>query len=51
ALRPSGAPEPAQGEWLAVADGRVVGAGASPGRARRDARLRGCDSVPVVRRA
>ncbi|WP_327229258.1 hypothetical protein [Streptomyces murinus] len=51
ALRPCGATEPAQGEWLAVADGRVVGAGASPGRARRDARIRGCDSVPVVRRA
>ncbi|WP_328694740.1 hypothetical protein [Streptomyces sp. NBC_00342] len=38
-----------EGGWLAVLDGRVVGAGASPGLARGDARLRGCASVPVVR--
>ncbi|MFD9424420.1 MULTISPECIES: hypothetical protein [unclassified Streptomyces] len=37
------------GDWLAVAEGRVVGSGKSPGQARRDARLRGCESVPVVR--
>ncbi|OON82791.1 hypothetical protein [Streptomyces tsukubensis] len=41
--------ERAEGDWLAVLDGRVVGGGESPGRARRDARLRGCDAVPVVR--
>ncbi|WNI20493.1 hypothetical protein [Streptomyces sp. ITFR-16] len=39
----------AEGGWLAVADGRVVGTGPSPGLARRDAGLRGCASVPVVR--
>ncbi|MEU7023099.1 hypothetical protein ABZ990_20895 [Streptomyces sp. NPDC046203] len=51
ALDASGAADPARGEWLAVADGRVVGAGPSAGLARRDARLRGCATVPVVRRA
>ncbi|MFE6104013.1 hypothetical protein ACFVQ4_29205 [Streptomyces laurentii] len=55
ALRPTAPADLVEGEadgvWLAVADGRVVGAGASPGRARRDARIRGCASVPVIRRA
>ncbi|MEU8699446.1 hypothetical protein AB0C61_17600 [Streptomyces sp. NPDC048680] len=37
------------GGWLAVLDGRVVGTGTSPGRARGDAGLRGCASMPVVR--
>lgn len=37
------------GDWLAVVDGRAVGSGKSPGQARKDARLRGCESVPVVR--
>ncbi|MFJ2274230.1 hypothetical protein ACIOEZ_08620 [Streptomyces sp. NPDC087866] len=38
-----------EGGWLAVLDGRVVGAGPSPGLARRDAERRGCAAVPVVR--
>ncbi|MEV7405328.1 hypothetical protein AB0N93_33660 [Streptomyces sp. NPDC091267] len=37
------------GGWVAVLDGRVVGSGTSPGRARRDAGRRGCPSVPMVR--
>ncbi|MFJ4961111.1 hypothetical protein EES43_08340 [Streptomyces sp. ADI96-02] len=53
ALEPAGADdlraEPAPGDWLAVVDGRAVGAGTSPGQARKDARLRGCGPVPVVR--
>ncbi|MER5886150.1 hypothetical protein ABT160_20200 [Streptomyces sp. NPDC001941] len=50
ALRTSNS-NPAQGDWEALADGRVVGSGASPGRARRDARLRGHEGVPVVRQS
>ncbi|MFB6988023.1 MULTISPECIES: hypothetical protein [unclassified Streptomyces] len=53
ALEPAGAEElstqPSEGDWLAVIDGRVVGSGASPGQARKDAGLRGFGSVPVVR--
>ncbi|MFC8077471.1 hypothetical protein ACFUN8_18290 [Streptomyces sp. NPDC057307] len=53
ALEPTGLdtlrPELSPGDWLAVVDGRAVGSGTSSGRARRDARLRGCDTVPVVR--
>ncbi|MEU6924123.1 MULTISPECIES: hypothetical protein [unclassified Streptomyces] len=41
--------ELSRGDWLAVVDGRAVGSGKSPGQARRDARLRGCESVPVIR--
>ncbi|MFB7594190.1 hypothetical protein [Streptomyces sp. NPDC056160] len=38
------APEaPAEGSWVVLRDGRVVGTGASPGLARRDARERGED--------
>ncbi|MFC8823780.1 hypothetical protein ACFT9I_00265 [Streptomyces sp. NPDC057137] len=53
ALEPTGVDtlrtELSPGDWLAVVDGRAVGSGTSSGRARRDARLRGCDTVPVVR--
>ncbi|MFJ5293863.1 hypothetical protein [Streptomyces sp. NPDC088348] len=53
ALEPAGveglSAAPSEGDWLAVLDGRVVGSGGSPGQARRDAGLRGCESVPVVR--
>ncbi|MFE7357246.1 hypothetical protein ACFU8Q_29900 [Streptomyces sp. NPDC057543] len=53
ALEPVGVEElctqPSEGDWLAVIDGRVVGSGTSPGQARKDAGLRGCASVPVVR--
>ncbi|MYV51672.1 hypothetical protein [Streptomyces sp. SID3212] len=53
ALEPTGADalraDLSPGDWLAVVDGRAVGSGKSAGQARRDARLRGCESVPVVR--
>ena len=39
----------AEGQWMAIDDGRVVGVGASPGLARRDAREAGCLGVPLVR--
>ncbi|MFJ3216969.1 hypothetical protein ACIPLC_13750 [Kitasatospora sp. NPDC086801] len=41
--------ELAAGTWIAVADGRLVGTGDSPGLARRDARQRGTDTLPLVR--
>lgn len=41
--------EAAEGDWLAVLDGEVVGRAASPGAARRDAARRGSERVPVVR--
>jgi hypothetical protein len=37
------------GTWLAVLDGRIVGRGASPGRARRNAREQGIAGIPVSR--
>jgi hypothetical protein len=37
------------GVWLAILDGRIVGRGASPGRARRSAREQGIAAVPVTR--
>ena len=41
ALRTTGSAGLPEGCWLAVSDGRVVGVGATPGRARRDARRLG----------
>jgi hypothetical protein len=37
------------GVWVAILDGRVVGRGSSPGRARRSAREQGIAGVPVTR--
>ncbi|MEV7603077.1 hypothetical protein AB0O91_37485 [Kitasatospora sp. NPDC089797] len=46
---PEGTPT---GSWLALgADGRVLGTGPTPGRARRDARLRGADTPTTARSA
>ncbi|MEW2293182.1 hypothetical protein ABZ719_10815 [Streptomyces sp. NPDC006743] len=39
-----------EGSWVVLRDGRVVGAGASPGLARRDARERGEEAGPLVAR-
>ncbi|MEV4759269.1 hypothetical protein AB0J86_29805 [Micromonospora sp. NPDC049559] len=51
ALGLAGPDGPPEEEWLAVHEGRIVGAGASPGLARRAAREGGCAAVPLVRRA
>ncbi|MFH9352152.1 hypothetical protein [Kitasatospora sp. NPDC017646] len=37
------------GTWLALADGRVLGSGPTPGRARRDARRNGSDRPTTAR--
>ncbi|MFI7635667.1 hypothetical protein [Nonomuraea sp. NPDC049400] len=38
-----------EGVWVALADGRVVGEGPTPGRARQAARRSGVEAVPVIR--
>ncbi|RGD56504.1 hypothetical protein DR950_00690 [Kitasatospora xanthocidica] len=43
---PDGTPP---GTWLALADGRVLGAGPTPGHARRDARRHGTDTPTTAR--
>ncbi|MFJ9610086.1 hypothetical protein ACIRS1_27465 [Kitasatospora sp. NPDC101176] len=43
---PEGTPP---GSWLALADGRVLGTGPTPGRARREARVRGEDAPTTAR--
>ncbi|MFI2610979.1 hypothetical protein [Kitasatospora sp. NPDC018619] len=43
---PDGTPP---GSWLALADGRVLGTGPTPGRARRDARRHGADTPTTAR--
>ncbi|MER7673717.1 hypothetical protein ABTY61_35360 [Kitasatospora sp. NPDC096128] len=46
AAAPEGTPP---GSWLALGDGRVLGTGATPGRARRDAGRRGADTPTTAR--
>ncbi|MGC0316646.1 hypothetical protein [Kitasatospora acidiphila] len=50
ALRATGAPGLPEDCWLAVRDDRVVGVGATPGRARRDARRLGRTPTAVRQR-